>query len=118
MTTQEVAARLYELCNSGQYETAQQELYSVDAYSTEKNMAGEWETVHGMEAIIAKGQQFREMTEEIHGGYVKEPLTFGNHIFMEMGIDMTMKGMGRMEMKEMAHYVVADGKIVGEQFFY
>ena len=118
MTTQETATRLYELCQQGQFETAQNELYSNEATSTERNMQGEAETVTGMEAIKEKGKKFQSMIEEMHGGYTNEPKVFGNHIFMEMGMDVTMKGMGRMDMKEMCHYEVKDGKIISEHFLY
>ena len=35
-----------------------------------------------------------------------------------MGMDVTMKGAGRVKMDEIALYEVKDGKIVKEQFFY
>jgi hypothetical protein len=35
-----------------------------------------------------------------------------------MGMDCTMKGMGRQKLEEIAVYEVKDGKIVKEQFFY
>lgn len=118
MTTQEIANRLFELCQQGQFETAQNELYAQNATSTESNPAGELETATGIEAIKAKGKQFQSMVEEMHSGYTHEPKVFGKNIFMEMGMDVTMKGMGRMNMTEMCHYVTQDGKIVSEQFYY
>ena len=118
MTTQETATRLYELCQQGQFDTAQNELFSNDATSTERNMKGESETVTGMDAIKEKGKKFQSLIEEMHGGYTNEPKVFGNYIFMEMGMDVTMKGMGRMDMKEMCEYVVKDGKIISERFYY
>ena len=54
----------------------------------------------------------------MHGGYVGEPIVAGNHIAIAMGMDVTMKGAGRMKMDEIALYEVKDGKIVKEQFFY
>jgi hypothetical protein len=119
MTTQEVATRLYEYCKQGQFEPAQKELYdAANATSTEPDMSGSLVTVTGVEAIIAKGKQFQSMIEAHHGGYINEPRVFGKHIFMEMGMDVTMKGMGRMNMNEMCHYVVDNGKIISEQFYY
>lgn len=118
MTTQEIADRLYTLCQQGQFETAQDELYAADVSSTEKNMQGATETVTGMDAIKEKGRQFQDAVVAMHGGYTNQPTVFGNHIFMEMGMDVTMKGMDRMDMNEMCHYEVKDGKIVSERFFY
>ena len=118
MTPQEIATRLHELCSQFQYETAQQELYAADATSTESNREGKMETVNGIDAIIEKGKHFRSMIVEMHGGYTKEPEVYGKHIFMVIGLDATMKEGGRMNMTEMAHYVVADGKIISETFYY
>jgi hypothetical protein len=35
-----------------------------------------------------------------------------------MGMDVTLKGAGRVNMDEIAVYEVKDGKITKEQFFY
>lgn len=118
MTTQEIANRLHELCRQSQFETAQDELYATDASSTESDRTGQIVTVKGVEAIKQKGVEFRNMVEEMHGGYTNEPKVFGNNIFMEMGMDVTMKGMPRMNMDEMCHYEVKDGKITSERFHY
>lgn len=118
MTTQETANRLYELCQQGQFDVAQNELYAADATSTENDMQGQLETVHGIEAIKEKGERFQSMVEEMHGGFTNQPAVYGNHIFMEMGLDVTMKGMGRINMKELCGYEVKDGKIISERFFY
>ena len=118
MTTQEIASRLYELCQQHNAATAHKELYADTATSTEKNMQGELTTVSGMDAIKEKNKQFQAMVEEIHSGYTKEPLVFGNTIFMEMGMDASMKGMPRMNMTEMCHYETKDGKIISERFYY
>jgi hypothetical protein len=71
-----------------------------------------------LDAIKKKGEQFNEMVEEMHGGYVGEPIVAGNYIALAMGMDVTFKGMGRKKMDEIAIYEVRDGKIVKEQFFY
>ncbi|UAY53446.1 SnoaL-like domain-containing protein [Ferruginibacter albus] len=118
MSTQEVANRLYELCQQGQFKEAQQELYAPEITSTESTPTGERITVKGMEGLAAKAKQFNEMVEAMHGGYTKEPTVFGKYIFMEMGMDVTMKGMGRMNMVELARYEVNNGKIVAEEFYY
>jgi hypothetical protein len=118
MTTKQIADRLYELCQTGQFATAQQELYSPDITSTEMNERGELTTVKGMTALEEKGKAFRDTIVEHHGGYTHEPKVFGNNIFMEMGMDATTKTMGRMYMKEMCEYEVKDGKIVSERFYF
>jgi hypothetical protein len=62
--------------------------------------------------------EFRSMIEAHHLGYCNEPKVFGNNIFMEMGMDATMKGRGHWAMSEMCHYVVDNEKIMSEQFYY
>ena len=118
MSTLEIANRLYELCKQGQFETVHNELFGNDVTSTEKNMQGQIETKTGIEAIKEKGKNFQNMLEEMHSSYTNPPVVYGNYIFMEMGLDATMKGMGRMNMKEMCCYEVKNEKIISEQFYY
>ena len=118
MTTQEIANRLHELCKDGNYAQAQQELYADIATSTERTPTGEIKTIEGMEGIKAKTAMFQSMVEEVHSSYSNEPKVFGSNIFMEMGLDITMKGMGRMNLTEMCHYVVENGKVISEYFYY
>jgi hypothetical protein len=121
MTTQEIASRLVELCRQGKFEQAQRELYSSDAESIEpaKASAGGWDThIKGLDAIIAKGDQWQSMLEAYHGGSVTDPIVMGNQIALGMSMDVTMKGQPRMNMEEVAVYEVAGGKIVKEQFFF
>jgi hypothetical protein len=98
MTTQDIANRLYELCQQGDFKTAQKELYADNATSTESTMHGTRETVNGKDAIAAKSEQFNSMVEQMFGGYTKEPKVVGKYIFMEMGMDVKMKNMDRMNM--------------------
>jgi hypothetical protein len=118
MTTQEVAARFNELAQSNQWDKIQDELYAENAVSVEPPHAQGLQSVEGLTAIRQKGQMFQAMIEEMHGGYSTEPVIGGKHFSVGMGMDITMKGMGRMNMDEVAVYEVADGKIVKEQFFY
>jgi limonene-1,2-epoxide hydrolase len=118
MTTQEVANRFNELAQSGNWDAIQEELYADDAISIEPAHSQGLQTVQGKEAIKQKGHQFQQMVEEMHGGYSNAPIVAGNHFALTMGMDVTMKGMGRMQMDEICVYEVKDGKIVKEQFFY
>ena len=54
----------------------------------------------------------------MHGGFSSDPVVGGNFFSVAMGMDATMKGMGRVKMDEIAVYEVKDGKIVKEQFFF
>lgn len=118
MTTQEVAARFHELAQTGQWDQIQDEMFAENAVSIEPPHAQGMASVEGLAAIKEKGRQFGEAVEEMHGGYSTPPVIGGSHFSVGMGMDVTMKGMGRMQMDEIAVYEVKDGKIVKEQFFY
>ena len=117
-TTQEVANRLNELFKENKWKEAQEELFSQDAESIEPATFARIQTVEGLDNIKKKGEEFNAMVEEMHGGWVSEPIVAGNFIAVAMGMDATMKGAGRMKMDEIALYEVKDGKIVREEFFY
>ncbi|MFP5040815.1 SnoaL-like domain-containing protein [Parasediminibacterium sp. JCM 36343] len=121
MTTQEVANRYIELEKQGRWDLIQEELYSDDIVSIEPDSAaamGMAKTVKGIDAVKAKGKAFNEGVEEMHGGYCTEPIVGGNFFSVAMGMDVTMKGAGRMKMDEICVFEVKDGKIVKEEFFF
>ena len=118
MTTQEVADRLSQLFKEYNWAGAQDELFSDDAKSIEPAHSPGMKTVQGKEALKKKGEDFNNAVEEMHGGFVSEPIVGGRFIAVSMGMDVTMKGQGRMKMDEICLYEVKDGKIVSEQFFY
>jgi ketosteroid isomerase-like protein len=118
MTTQEIANRMSELFKENKWTEIQEELFSNDAKSIEPPHAKGMQTVQGIDAIKKKGEMFNSMVEEMHGGWVGEPIVGGNYIAVAMGMDITMKGAGRMKMDEIAVYEVKDGKIIKEEFFY
>jgi hypothetical protein len=118
-TTQEVANRLSELFKEYKWTQVHDELFREDAKSIEPAHSKGMQTVQGLDAIRKKGEDFNNMVEEMHGGWVSEPIVGGNYIAVSMGMDCTFKGgMGRIKMEEIALYEVKDGKIVSEQFFY
>ena len=118
MTIKEIADRLVALTREGKYEAAQKELYSNDAVSIEPAGSPGLQTVSGLDAIVEKGHQFQAMVEAIHSSTVSEPVIAGNTFAVAAVLDITLKGMGRMPMEEVAVYEVKDGKVVLEQFFY
>ncbi len=120
MTTKEVAERFNQLAKENNWNAIQDELYADNAVSIEPPHAAAQglQNAEGMEAIKKKDEMFNSMVEEMHGGYCSEPVVAGNHFSVSMGMDVTMKGAGRMNMDEIAVYEVKDGKIVKEQFFF
>jgi hypothetical protein len=117
METKQIAKRLKELCDKGEFEGALNELFAEDAVSIEA-MAGngfEKET-KGLPAIRKKGELWNSMVEQFHGSSLSEPVVAGQSFALAMTIDATMKGRGRTTMTELCIYRVKDGKIVSEEF--
>ncbi len=119
MTTQEVANKYVEMCNAGQMDQIQQELYAESAASYEmEGIEGVPPKVEGMEALKAKGQHWAESVEAFHGVEVEGPIVAGDHFSCALRMDITYKGQERRKDEEMAMFQVKDGKIVAERFFY
>ena len=100
MTTQEVANRMNELFKENKWMEAQEELFAENCESIEPPNSPGMKTVRGKASIKQKGEDFNAMIEEMHGGWCSEPLVGGNYISFAMGMDVTMKGMGRTKMEE------------------
>ncbi len=117
MTTREVANRLIELCQTGLWDKAQAELYAEDCVSIELPGSPN-EVTKGIANIKAKGKQWEEMVDTVHGNTIEGPIVADNYFSIGMSIDVTFKGMPRMTTSEVCVYEVTDGKITKEQFFY
>lgn len=118
MTTKDVANRMNELFKDNKWDLVQEELYADDCVSIEPEHSAGLKTVKGIEAIKQKSKDFNAMIEEMHGGWCSEPLVGGSFISFAMGMDVTMKGMGRINLDEICVYEVRGGKVIKEQFFY
>lgn len=118
MSIQQIATRLAELCNHGEFEAAQKELFADDAVSIEQRATAEFpKETKGLKAILQKGEKWASALEQVHGCSASKPLVAGNAIAMTLAMDVTMKGRGRMKIEEVCVYEVKDGKIASEQFF-
>jgi hypothetical protein len=118
MTTQEIADKLAAYCREGKFEEAQKELYAEDAVSIEPEASEQFEKeTKGLQNIIKKGEKFESMVEAYHKLEVSDPIVAAKSFAIELRMDMTMKGHGRMDMKELCLYKVKDGKIISEEFF-
>ncbi len=118
MTTEAIANRLIELCNQGDFEGAQKELFAEDAVSLEPHGTPDFDKeTKGLDAILEKGQKWGSMVEQNHGLKISNPLIGTNSFAITMFMDVTMKNQPRMAITELCVYNVKDGKIVSEQFF-
>ena len=111
------SARFNELAQQGKFKEILNELFAPNAKSVEPE-GTPFHSVEGLDNIIAKGKQFHDMLEEMHVGYTSEVLVSGDYFTCAMGMDVTMKGLGRQKFDEVAVYHVKGGKIVSEQLFF
>ena len=70
-----------------------------------------------MDAILKKGEKFEQMLEKVHSITVSTPLLAASSFAITLGMDMSMKDKGRMNVTELCVYQVKDGKIISEEFF-
>ena len=118
METKQIAKKLVDWCNEGNFEKPYQELYSPKIVSIENDGTAEGAHVEGLEAIQKKGEWWQE-NFEVHSSEASEPIIAGNWFSCIFRMDITHKPSGqRSTMEEIAVYQVQDGKIVKEQFFY
>ncbi len=118
METKEIAKKLVAYCRKADWSGAHNELYAANVISIEPYATPEFpKETKGLKAVEEKGKTFDAMVEKIHSIYASEPLVAGNTIAFTLGMDLTMKGKGRMNSPELCVYQVKDGKIISEEFF-
>lgn len=117
MNTKQIAARLLEILRTGKFDDAIRELFSDDAVSIEEREQPPFAKVTtGKKAILEKGDIWRAMLEEVHNISISEPVFGGESFAIGLKVEVTLKGMGRMTIDEIALYKTANGKIISEQF--
>lgn len=119
MTTTQIANRLVELCKEAKNFDAMQELYGDGIVSVEgaPNESGVTETA-GKEAVIQKSKDWAA-ANEIHGSAIEGPFLAGDRFGVVFDFSVTPKSTGeRLDLREIAVYTVAHGKIVREEFLY
>jgi len=116
MTTQQIANKLAEYCNKGQWEKAHKELYAKNVWSEEP-----WpmspRVAKGMDQVTAKGKNWAKNVK-LYSAKVSKPVVAGNWITMKMSMETSWQGNPRKKEDEICLYKVENGKIVSEQFFY
>lgn len=119
MDLKTIATELVNGCRSGQEAANLERLYAPDAVSIEALDQGNGRETKGIDGIRGKHSWWAE-NFEVTGGQVSDPMLHGDDrfavIFEVQGRD---KNSGEsFDMKEIAIYHVAQGKIVREEFFY
>jgi hypothetical protein len=119
MTTLEVGQRLVALCREGKNDEAMKELYSPDVVSVEAGAPpGMSAETRGIDAVVAKGAWWSE-NHTIHSAKVEGPFPHGDRFIVRFTYDITIKQANqRITMDEAALFIVANGKVVREEFFY
>jgi hypothetical protein len=113
MNIRDIANRLIGLCRQGETGLAKTELYSDNIVSTEGGV-----TVHGIQAVLKKSEEWQSKIETFHGISVSDAILAADHFAINMVIDVTYRGGYRNIMNEIGVYEVKNGKIINEQFFY
>lgn len=118
MTMQEVVARFNELAQQEKWFEIQEELFADNVRSIDPPNSPFMGYAEGKAAVRKKGEDFVAKIEVFHGAYTTQPVIGGNHFAVGRGMEITLKGFGRIKMDEVMLYEVKDGQIVSEQFFY
>ena len=119
MSPLELGKHLAELCRQGRNLDALNTLFADDLVSVEAGGPPEMSReARGLDAVKAKSAWWVE-NHDIHSATVTGPWPHEDKFILGFKYDITHKPSGRrMQMDEMALYVVANGKIVREEFFY
>lgn len=114
-----VANELVDLCRAGRNGDAIEKFYSEKIVSIEpRGDASSPAETKGLDAVRGKHKWWTE-NMVVHSADVSGPFVGEDGFAVYYNYDTTFKPTGkRAEMKEMAKYTVADGKIVKEEFFY
>lgn len=118
MTTQEVASRFNELAKQEKWFEIEDELFSDMVKSIDPPDSPYFGYAEGKAAVRKKGEEFVKKIEAVHRTYTTEPVVGGDHFAVGREVDITVQGMGRIQINEVMLYKVENGEIVSEQFFY
>ena len=117
-TTQQVAARFNELARQEKWFDIQDELFADNVRSIDPPNSPYFKYAEGKASVRKKGQYFVNRVETAHNRVTTEPVIAGDHFAVGREVDITVQGLGRIQIEEIMLYEVKDGKIVLEQFFY
>jgi ketosteroid isomerase-like protein len=119
MDLKAIADELVAGCRDGRARENLDKLYAPDAVSVEAtDMAGQGRETRGLDGIKGK-HDWWENAMEVSGGSVSDPMLHGDDRFAVIfEVQGKEKDSGKtFDMKEVAIYHTAGGKIVREEFF-
>ena len=117
-TVSEVVSRFTELAQQEKWFDIQEELFAENVRSVDPSNSPYFGYAEGKANVRKKGEDWVSRIEGVHGLYTSEPLVCGNYFTVARKIDITVNGIGRIQIDELMVYEVKDGQIVLEQFFY
>lgn len=117
MSTEEVGKKLVEICRSGEWMKALDDLYAKDIVSVEaqagENMPAE---MRGIDQVRGKTEWW-EKNMEVHSAKVTGPFVARDTFVVQFDVDVTDKASKkRMQMSEVGIYTVKGGKVAREEF--
>ncbi len=120
MTLMDIANELVAGCRENRTAENLEKLYAADAVSVEAvDETGQGRAAQGLDAIKGK-HAWWDATFDFISGDISEPMPHGDDRFAVIfDIKVKHKESGEVsDMKEVAVYHVADGKIAREEFYY
>lgn len=116
--TYEVAAQFNVLAQQERWFEIQDMFFAEDVKSIEPPDSPWLKNAEGKASVRKKGEAWVKRIEQVHKARTSEPVVGGNHFAVGREMDITVQGIGRIELNELMVYEVRGGKIVSEQFFY
>ena len=117
-TVHEVAARFHELAQQEKWFDIQDELFDNDVQSIEPGHSPWLQNASGKSSVREKAENFVKRVEEVHHARTTAPVVGSNFFAVGRELDITVNGIGRIQLNELMVYEVKHGKIISEQFFY
>lgn len=96
----------------------QDELFADNVKSIEPQGSPWFTNAEGKAVVRKKGEDWVKRIEAAHRRHTTEPIVAGNFFVVGREVDITVSGLGRIQVNELMLYEVKDGEIVLEQFFY
>src|SRR5215208_507071 len=100
MTTQEVATRFNELAQQDKWFEIQDEFFADNVRSIDPPDSPWFGNVEGKAAVRKKGEDFVKRITARHHSYTSEPIVAGNHFAVGREVDITVTGIGRIQLNE------------------